>query len=274
MTRPRPFVDHALSARLEAAAAAQIEDLARVVAERLPERGAAVLEVAGGRASFVAPDISISRAVGLGMRGPVSTADVDALEHFYRSRLSQARILVSPFAHASLFAQLGERGFRLVWLDSVLVRHLDGGERSAASDGIEVRLVRPGEAAAWLEASLIGLAPPGEAPCTIRAPIFSAAFDQPSVAYFFALIDGVIAGTAATYFHGGAARLFAGSTLPAHRGRGVQGALIQARLAHAARAGADLVFAEAEAGSTSQRNLERSGLAMVYSQALMIKRFD
>src|SRR5262249_6291715 len=94
--RPSTFVDHALSARLEAAEAAQLEGFARIVAERLPDLGAAVAEIAGGRASFLLPHVSVSRAVGLGMSGPVTAADVDALEAFYRTRGTEARILVSP----------------------------------------------------------------------------------------------------------------------------------------------------------------------------------
>src|SRR5678816_2936592 len=55
------FVDHTLSTRLEAGFAAQLEAFARAVAERLPARGAAVAEIAGGRAVFIAPRVSVSR---------------------------------------------------------------------------------------------------------------------------------------------------------------------------------------------------------------------
>jgi GNAT superfamily N-acetyltransferase len=66
----------------------------------------------------------------------------------------------------------------------------------------------------------------------------------------------------------------AASTLPALRGRGVQGALIAARLAAARDAGCDLAFAGTAPGSASQRNFERCGFAPVYSQALLVKRFE
>ncbi len=59
------------------------------------------------------------------MNGPVSAEDVEALIRFYRDRGTEARILVSPYADPSLFEQLGERGFRLVDLDTVLVRRVD-----------------------------------------------------------------------------------------------------------------------------------------------------
>jgi GNAT superfamily N-acetyltransferase len=91
--------------------------------------------------------------------------------------------------------------------------------------------------------------------------------------YLFASVGGAIGGTAAVYLHGGAAYLFAASTLAEHRGRGVQGALIAARLALAIERGADLAFTVTAAGSTSQRNFERRGFQPVYSQALLIKQF-
>src|SRR5262249_53595672 len=122
-------VNHALAARIEAMEAAQVEALARAAAERIPGCGAVVATIAGGRAAFVAPGLSVSRAAGLGMSGPVQAADVDALEAFYRSRGSDARILVSPFADASLFELLGGRGFRLQTLDTILVRRIDKAER-------------------------------------------------------------------------------------------------------------------------------------------------
>ncbi|WP_437923804.1 GNAT family N-acetyltransferase [Sorangium sp. So ce291] len=285
----RPFVvDHATSARIEAAEAAQIEVLARTVAERLPARRAvAIAAIAGGRAAFLAPHISASRAAGLGMSGPVEARDVEALEDFYASRGTEARVLVSPFAHPSLLARLGERGFRLSSLDTVLVRSLDRGPTAEAPApqpgearamepveraGVVVRRAAPEEAAAWVSASLSAFAAPGET-SPERAAIFEAGFGSPGAAYFFASTAGVIAGTGALYVHERTALLFAGSTHGAHRGQGVQRALIDARLAHARDAGCDLAFSVAQAGSTSQRNLERAGLVPAYSQALLVKSF-
>ena len=58
------------------------------------------------------------------------------------------------------------------------------------------------------------------------------------------------------------------STLPAFRRRGVQGALIAARIADARAAGCEAVCSQAEFGSASQRNLERAGLSVAYTKAV------
>jgi GNAT superfamily N-acetyltransferase len=272
------FVDHALSARLEAAEAAQLEGLVRTVSARLPDRGTAVASIAGGRAAFLGPHAAISRAAGLGMSGPVTAADVEALEGFYRSRGTEARILVSPFADESLFERLGERGFRLDGLDTLLVRRIEADETfpsvSPAASDVAVHLAAPEDAAAWVHTSLAGFAPPGEPPALDRAAIFEAGFHEPGSAYLAATVAGVVAGGGALHRHGATAHLFAASTLPAFRGRGVQSALIAARLAIGRDAGCDLAFVGTAPGSAAQRNFERWGFAPVYSQALLIKRFD
>lgn len=86
---------------------------------------------------------------------------------------------------------------------------------------------------------------------------------------FEARIDGVLAGGAAVVVHDGVAHLFATSTLPAHRRRGVHTALVRARLAHARDAGADLATVVTDAGGASQHSLERaSGFRVGYARVI------
>jgi GNAT superfamily N-acetyltransferase len=272
------FVDHTLAARLEASSVALARGFVAAAAARFPERGAGVVAIAGGVAAFVAPGLPPSRAAGLGMSGPVTGADVDALVDFYRGRDAAARIFVSPFADASLFARLAERGFGLVSLDTVLVRRLDPSERFAGEAGapplpagVAVRPASPADAAAWVRTSLEGFAGPGQPAALDRAPIFEAAFDDPASVYFAGTVAGSAAGGGALHLHGPTAYLFAASTVPAFRGRGVQGAIIAARLARARDAGCDLAFSSTAAGSASQRNFERAGFTPACSQALLAK---
>ena len=80
---------------------------------------------------------------------------------------------------------------------------------------------------------------------------------------FVAELGEVPVGTGLLQTHHGVGWLRAGTVLPAYRGRGVQAALIRARVEAARRLGCELVGASATAGSASARNLERLGFVTV-----------
>lgn len=267
------FVDNALSQRLEAAEVAMHRGLVQSLLAAQPESGAEWLPVAGGCAAYLGGNISPSRAVGLGMEGPVSLAEVEAMEDFYRAREMPARILVSPFADPTLLEHLASRGFQLVELDSMLVRSLPPGETfPALPEGVAVERAAAKDASRWVQVSLEGMLETSEPPANI-VQLFAATFHNPSCVYFFAHMAGKESATAALDMQSGLAYFFATSTLASARRRGLQGALIAARLAFAQAAGCDLCFSRTAAGSSSQRNLEKWGFRSVYSRASLIKRF-
>ena len=69
----------------------------------------------------------------------------------------------------------------------------------------------------------------------------------------------------------GLAQLSGASTLPAHRRRGVQSALLRARLLDAADSGCDLAVVTTEPASKSQQNVQRAGFALLYARAVLIR---
>lgn len=69
----------------------------------------------------------------------------------------------------------------------------------------------------------------------------------------------------------GVAALAGAATVPAHRRRGVQTALLAARLADAAAAGCDLAVITTEPGSKSQENAQNSGFTLLYTRAILTK---
>jgi GNAT superfamily N-acetyltransferase len=93
-------------------------------------------------------------------------------------------------------------------------------------------------------------------------------FGRPGWRLYQARIDGVAAATAALTIEDGLGYLANASTLPAMRGRGCQSALLARRIADAAAVGCDTVASLAEFGSGSQRNLERAGLRVAFTQAV------
>jgi hypothetical protein len=57
----------------------------------------------------------------------------------------------------------------------------------------------------------------------------------------------------------------------AHRRRGIQTALLSARLADAAAAGCDIAVVTTQPGSKSQQNVQRQGFDLLYTRAVLIK---
>jgi GNAT superfamily N-acetyltransferase len=269
------FVDLALSRRLESVEIAQHRAAAALVAARLPALAAASLSLAGGVVAYCGASVPISRAIGLALGEPFTAADADTLEAFYRSRGCPATVLLSPFADESIYTLLGERGFRLEELDSILVRPLAAEDAALRDTGeITVDVASADDARTWVERSIASFSGSDSAVPDGSAAIYESVFTDPAAHYLHARCEGEIAGTGAMYLHAGTSYFFATSTAPAFRGRGVQGALIQSRLALSQEAGCTLAYSRTAAGGPSQRNLERAGFRVAYSRALMKKRFS
>ena len=63
-------------------------------------------------------------------------------------------------------------------------------------------------------------------------------------------------------------------TLAEFRGRGLQTALLRARMAAAVQAGCEYAVVVTQGGTSSQRNAERLGFRMAYSKVTVIKQLE
>src|SRR4051812_24789383 len=81
------FADLALATRIEAAMVAMLAAFDKTVRKYHPEnRSVAVEDVCGGKMLFAGLGSPVNHAVGMGLTKPVTAADVDRVEAFYRSR--------------------------------------------------------------------------------------------------------------------------------------------------------------------------------------------
>jgi ribosomal protein S18 acetylase RimI-like enzyme len=69
----------------------------------------------------------------------------------------------------------------------------------------------------------------------------------------------------------GIAQLTGAATAPAFRRRGIQSALLAARLADATAAGCDVAVITVQPGSKSQQNAQRRGFDLLYTRAVLVK---
>jgi GNAT superfamily N-acetyltransferase len=88
---------------------------------------------------------------------------------------------------------------------------------------------------------------------------------------YLALIDGVAVGTSSMRIADGVAHFAGTATSAPYRRRGVQSALIAARLSEAKAAGCDLATVTTGPGTKSQQNLQRRGFDLLYTRALLLK---
>jgi GNAT superfamily N-acetyltransferase len=93
----------------------------------------------------------------------------------------------------------------------------------------------------------------------------------PGLVRYLARRGGVAAGGASMRLADGVAQLCGAATLPGHRRRGVQTALLATRLDVAARAGCDVAVVTTQPGSKSQENAQRQGFELLYTRAVLVR---
>jgi GNAT superfamily N-acetyltransferase len=235
--------------------------------------------LAGGMLARGEPGTWINTATGMGMNGPVSDEEIEEFIAWYESAGVEPRIEICPFADASLVGGLAARGFRLKQFENVFFR--ETGESvppSPLGDGIEVGLLDPqDEKSVWEYAAAVarGFMPDGKDPDAGDVELTARVVRQPAVLAFAAKAEGRIVGGGSIEIPavGGpkAAALFALAVLPSYRRRGVQQALIAARLRAASDAGATVVTISALPGVATERNARRMGFQVAYTKAVLIR---
>jgi GNAT superfamily N-acetyltransferase len=265
------FLTSADARRMEAAEEYGALRHAQATHKENPASGVAWEAFGGGHLVFIAQDSPIGRAHGLGFSGQVTTADIEHVEQFYFSHGATARVDVCPYSDPSLFESLGKRGFQVEEFNQTLARWVTPDERfEAKRSEAEIRAIRPEEASTWQKvlakvffddkaAQFESLFAPWAA---LRSPLCLAAF-----------VGGqMVAGAAGLLVpEYNIAAFFGAATLPEFQGRGIQYAFTQARLKVAQAAGCDLAITLSNPGTTSQRNLERSGFRLAYTKVVVRK---
>jgi len=234
--------------------------------------GARAVEIGGGVAAFSEPLFGrkLNHVTGLGMAGPVDVEALARLEGAYAERGLGTEIDLCPHADASVLALLARRGYAVNAFSNTYARALDDMPARSAP-GIEI-LQGDAARALFVDASVEGFSLQAQQrPRELLAALARVAHAREDTGLFVARIDGSVAGSAGLAVmdtpRGRIGELHIASTLPAFRGRGVQAALLQARLAAARDAGCALAFVSARPANTSARNTERAGFRLAFTKA-------
>lgn len=234
----------ALACRLEAAEASFGAELT-----------ADCIWVAGGCVASLGPGSPLTHALGMGMNGPVESADFDKLEGFYSERRATPNIDLCPLADVSMVELLGSRGYRPLEFNNVMVRRITEEDRGGSLPD------QARDCEQW--ALTMSRCFFGEEHIPDELMVASRAlFNAKSSSSF--LVDD-IAGCG-FMVQSGLATFYADGTRAMARGRGLQSDLIRARIALSAKLGCDLATASTLPGSQSQRNYERAGFRVAYTK--------
>jgi len=274
------FVDKAFARRLES-----VEEMPQVMYARLfqktrPDIGAAEEEVCGGHMIFAGLGSPIGRVTGAGFDRPLNQEDIDRIEQFYRAHKAPSQVDLCPMHEPAVFELFKERGYAIAELNNVLYRKLGTTEKSDAEKfppsppGCEIRRSRLEEAetaGAIVESAFF----PDGAPDAYRG-LIAPFYQMERALAFVASVNGklVACGTGLVIPEHKIFALCGAGTLADFRGRGLQTALLRARMAAAADAGCDYAAVVTQGGTTSQRNAERLGFRVAYSKVTVIKALE
>jgi ribosomal protein S18 acetylase RimI-like enzyme len=271
------FVDKAFARRLESCEEMPQVLYARTFQKTRPEIGAAEEEICGGHMIFAGLGSPIGRATGVGLDRPFTAADLDRVEAFYRAHHAPSQVDVCSLHEPAVFELFKERGYAIAELNNVLYRKLDAHEEEKfppPPDGCEIRRSLPEEAdaaGAIVESAFF----PDGAPEAFQG-LIAPFYQMEGALAFVASVGGklVACGTGLVIPEHKVFALCGAGTLAEFRGRGLQTAMLHARMAAAAEAGCEFAVVVTNGGTTSQRNAERLGFRVAYSKATVIKQLS
>jgi ribosomal protein S18 acetylase RimI-like enzyme len=270
------FIDPSAAARIERAEAAATRDTASGLAGSARAPRAFARELGAGVAAYVRAGSPMNKLIGVGIEGPVDEPGMAAVEAAYRELNEPLRAEIATLAAPDVWEQLTRRGYRLQEFENVLCRSLQDPPAAKNSD-VRVDRVATSGLPVFAETLVSAFCHPDETGAgldQLTRDVIATAVDDSlaasGVTRYLARRDGAIAGAASMRVHDGVAVLNGSATLPTHRRRGVQAALLDQRLNDARAAGADLAIVTTAPGTQSQANAMRAGFALAYARAVLI----
>jgi hypothetical protein len=272
------FCSTSLAARIEQAECRLLADAAAACVRRRPGSGVLAVPLGGGMATHCGPGSPMNKVAGLGFGPAPSDGELAHVERAFAERGTPVQVELSCLAEPGIAAALTRRGYVLQGFENVLGRPLPV-EPRAAPAGVSVAPSPHSELAEWLDVVVSGFAHPDAQGVVShesypREAVEAAVADLVQAEGFVRYVarrEGAVAGGASLRLCGGVAQLCGAATLPEHRRRGVQAALLAARLVAASQAGCDVAVVTTQPGSKSQENVQRQGFSLLYTRAVLVR---
>jgi GNAT superfamily N-acetyltransferase len=273
------FADTTLAARIEHATCRMMIDSAESTTRRRPEANVFVRPIAGGVATYTGPGSPLNKIAGLGFAGPPDEAQLTEIERAYFERESAVQVELPVLGDPAIGAQLTRRGYVLVAHENVLGFALPADAIAATASDAVVTGCDESDFDAWLDVVVTGFASPDVQGVPSHETFGREVIERvvadmcaaPGFARYIAHRGGAVAGGASMCIGDGVAQMCGAATLPDHRRRGVQTAMLAKRLAEAAGLGCDLAVITTLPGSKSQQNAQRHGFELLYTRAILVR---
>ncbi len=222
--------------------------------------GVTTARIGTGLALSVLHDPTGYWSKALGFTEPMTAGLVEEIIGFYRAAGSKgASLLLAPWVLPADWADIcATHGLTPGGKATKLAAPVDAVHLTGHTD-LPVTKVEPGRLADWARVALSGFDMPG-----LLAPIIDGLANAKDSVHYAAWDGDEIIGVAVLSFVAGVGHLNTAATLPGHRKRGVQSALITTRVRDAAAAGCTWVVSETGEGGPSLENMLRAGLKPLY----------
>jgi GNAT superfamily N-acetyltransferase len=235
--------------------------------------------LADGWMIYGGPGSYLNKASGFGLDQEPTEAQLDGLVAFFAQRGVEPKVELSPFGSQALLAGLARRGFVLKEFENVLFRPLSAEDTPRAllpqgwPAGVVIERVNPTDDALvreFIAVSASGFLPEGApVPDTFMEAGLKAA-KAPEYDSYVARVGDEVVGAGGCESSGGITGLFGTSVKPAYRRRGIQQALIAARLEQGGERGSHLAFIISGPGIPTERNAARMGFRMAYTRVVLV----
>jgi GNAT superfamily N-acetyltransferase len=257
------------------------------------------------------PGSWLNQTANLGMRGPVDPGEIEAIAGWYAERGIEPKIEHCPYAHHSVIRACAALGFvaspggptldnveggSIGAFEMVLYRDLVAmraeGERFGRDvvgdllalhpppEGITIAPIDPWNDAMlreFIRVCFTGFLPPGGEPTPSDSESVVRSSRSPKVVSLAAWDDSdtprmVGVGACEISGPGEACAIFGATTLEPYRRRGIQQAMLAARLAMALERGAAIATIGSRPGMPTERNVRRMGFNVAYTKVILVKK--
>jgi acetyltransferase (GNAT) family protein len=217
---------------------------------------------------LIAPMLDIplfNRAIGLGLGTSVGDDELDStIRLFDDAGVRNFAIQISPAAKLRASQSLSERNLFVRDNWAKVARSSEAAEQ--VQTDLTVDRIGSDDAEAFAQVAVTAFRMPQHAGAWLRARV-----GQPGWHHYLARDQGVPVATAALYVRDGAGWLGIGSTLPSHRRRGAQGALMVRRIEDGRDLGCRCFVTETGEDLPSRpnpsfHNMMRTGFTLVYQR--------